>query len=71
VTWSTASVYQETLVRAGEAGLSVASIAACDDVDTAPDLVWLIDALRRRPGAGHTLLLLERCSALLEGVAAD
>jgi rSAM/selenodomain-associated transferase 1 len=71
VTWSTAAVYQETLVHAGEAGLSVASIAACDDVDTATDLVWLFDALRRRPGAGHTLLLLEQCSALLEGVAAD
>jgi rSAM/selenodomain-associated transferase 1 len=71
MTWSTASVYNETLLRAAEVGLSVASIAGCDDIDTAADLVRLLDALRSRPGAGHTLTLLEHCSVLLEGVAAD
>jgi rSAM/selenodomain-associated transferase 1 len=71
VTWSTASVYEETLLRAEEAELSVATIATCDDVDTASDLVWLLDVLRNGPSAGHTLRLLERCSVLLEGVAAD
>ncbi|MGD9891112.1 MAG: TIGR04282 family arsenosugar biosynthesis glycosyltransferase [Dehalococcoidia bacterium] len=71
VTWGTASVYQETLQRAGESSLSIAEIATCDDVDIAPDLVWLFDALCRRPGAGHTLALLAQCPVLQEGVAAD
>jgi rSAM/selenodomain-associated transferase 1 len=70
VSWSTATVYGETLARAAESGLSVATIATCDDIDTASDLVRLADALRRRPGAIHTRPLLERCSLLLEGVAA-
>ena len=70
VAWSTASVYDETLRRAAEAGLYVTPIAGCDDVDTASDLVWLRDALRHRPGAGHTRSVLERCSWLSDGAAA-
>lgn len=69
--WSTDSVYFETLLRAAEAGLSVAPIAGCDDVDTFSDLVRLDDTLRHRPGATHTRTALERCAWLLEGVAAD
>lgn len=64
ITWSTATVYRQTRDRAAAAGLRVAEIAPCDDVDTADDLPRLFDALRRRPGAGHTLRLLERLFAL-------
>jgi uncharacterized protein len=38
VAWSTASVLDETLVRAAAAGLSVAQLAPLRDVDTADDL---------------------------------
>ena len=38
ITWSTSSVYDETLERARESGLSVASLEAWDDVDTYEDL---------------------------------
>jgi uncharacterized protein len=71
IPWSTSSVYEQTVTRAAASALSIETIATCDDVDTAADLVWLIDALRRRPVAGHTLPLLERYAALLEGAAAD
>lgn len=71
IAWSTSVVFEQTLARAAAARLSIETIATCDDVDTAADLIWLLDALRRQPGAGHTLPLLERHAALLEGVAAD
>jgi hypothetical protein len=60
ITWSTEIVYRQTLDRAAAAGLRVAEIAPCDDVDTAEDLTFLLDALRQYPGAGYTLRLLER-----------
>lgn len=60
IPWSTATVYERTLERAAEANLRVASIASCDDVDTAADLPSLAAALRACPGAGHTLRSLER-----------
>lgn len=69
--WSTPAVFDETRQRAVALGLRVATLATCDDVDTAADLIWLVDALRRRPGAGHTLGLLERMLPLLDGAAAD
>lgn len=67
VTWSTASVLDETLANAGAASIRVACVPACDDVDTAADLSWLLDALRERPGAGHTLALLEPLAGSLNG----
>lgn len=60
ITWSTAVVFRETMERAVAAGLRMAEIAPCDDVDTVDDLLPLWRALRRHPGAGHTLALLER-----------
>lgn len=59
IEWSTAGVFRQTVARAAAAGLRLATIAACDDVDTAEDLPRLLDHLRARPGAGHTLALLE------------
>jgi rSAM/selenodomain-associated transferase 1 len=59
VAWSTAAVFRQTLDRAAESGLRIATIEPCDDVDTADDLSWLLETLRREPGAGHTLRLLE------------
>ncbi|MBI2761094.1 MAG: TIGR04282 family arsenosugar biosynthesis glycosyltransferase [Chloroflexi bacterium] len=59
VAWSTSAVYRQTLTRASESGLRVAIIEQCDDVDTADDLPWLTETLRRAPGAGHTLSFLE------------
>jgi rSAM/selenodomain-associated transferase 1 len=67
VTWSTAAVYSQTLERAAAAGLRLAVIDPCDDVDTADDLPVLLDALRRRPGAGHTLRMLERTAGQADG----
>jgi uncharacterized protein len=69
--WSTSAVFDETRRRAGASGLSVTTLATCDDVDTAADLPWLFDTLRRRPGAGHTLALLEQIAPRLDGAAAD
>jgi rSAM/selenodomain-associated transferase 1 len=60
ITWSTPVVYEQTLRRAAEARLRVATIAPCDDVDTAADLPALCTALRERPGRGHTLALLDK-----------
>jgi rSAM/selenodomain-associated transferase 1 len=60
VAWSTASVLSTTVRRAGEAGLSVATISSCDDVDTPSDLQPLFETLSRRPGAGRTLAALDR-----------
>jgi rSAM/selenodomain-associated transferase 1 len=60
VAWSTASVFGTTLRRAQQAGLSVARIAACDDVDSPADLEPLFKSLSRRPGACRTLAALER-----------
>lgn len=67
VTWGSATVLAETLALGRRAGLRVATIAPCDDVDTAADLVPLLEALRARPGAGHTLALLESLTARLDG----
>jgi rSAM/selenodomain-associated transferase 1 len=71
IAWSTAAVYEQTIAAAERAGLRVATVAPCDDVDTAADLVWLLDALRRRPGAGHTLAVLDRVAGTVTGAAAD
>jgi uncharacterized protein len=60
ITWSTSVVYRQTQDRAAAAGLRLQTISACDDVDTAEDLPFLLDVLRQHPGAGHTLRLLER-----------
>jgi uncharacterized protein len=67
VAWSTPSVLGETLASGCAAGLSIVTVAPCDDVDTASDLVWLLAELRGRPGAGHTLALLEPLVARLDG----
>ena len=47
ITWSTSLVYGETLQRAREAGLSVASCDAWDDIDTFDDLVRVRTELGR------------------------
>lgn len=60
IRWSTETVLACTLERVAAAGLCAAMIDACDDVDTAEDLPALVAALRQRPGAGHTLRLLEQ-----------
>ena len=60
ITWSTPAVYQQTVDRAAAAGLRLAAVAGCDDVDTAADLPALHAALHQRPGAGYTLAMLER-----------
>jgi rSAM/selenodomain-associated transferase 1 len=60
VAWSTPAVLEQTLARTAAVGLRAALITPCDDVDTAADLPPLLAALRARPGAGHTLALLER-----------
>jgi uncharacterized protein len=60
VAWSTAEVYSQTLQRAAEAGLQVAQLASCDDVDSASDLRPLLSVLSVCPGAGRTLGLLRR-----------
>jgi rSAM/selenodomain-associated transferase 1 len=59
ITWSTAVVYEQTLARAAAVGLTVGQIDPCEDIDTAGELPRLRAALRRRPGAGHTLRLLD------------
>lgn len=71
IDWSTDVVYAQTLMRANEAGLRVATIEGCDDVDSAADLPALGAALRRRSGAGHSLALLERLPLLRDAPAAD
>jgi rSAM/selenodomain-associated transferase 1 len=71
INWSTSVVLAQTLHRARTAGLRTAILPACDDADTADDLLPLLTALRVRPGAGHTLALLEQIVACLIGVAAD
>jgi uncharacterized protein len=65
VTWSSPAVYQQTLAQASKAGLRVTAIASCEDIDTAADLPPLLETLRGRPGAGHTLALLEPLSESL------
>lgn len=71
VSWSTAAVFEQTLARARAAGLRVVTVAACDDADTADDLPRLLAELRARPGAGHTLGLLEQIAARGVALAAD
>ncbi|MGH2587661.1 MAG: TIGR04282 family arsenosugar biosynthesis glycosyltransferase [Dehalococcoidia bacterium] len=71
IAWSTDAVYGQTLAAAEEAGLRIATVASCDDVDTAADLVWLLEELRRRPSAGHTLTVLDRVAGAVTGAAAD
>ena len=71
VPWSTASVLDQTLLQAQRAGLDIRLIPSCDDVDVVGDLTWLEEQLRRRPGAGHTLSVLEGLHGRVEGVAAD
>lgn len=60
VAWSTSAVYAQTLQRAQQAGLRVAPLPACDDVDSAADLEPLFRALLRRPNGGRTLAMLHR-----------
>lgn len=69
VAWSTEVVYEQTLARAAESGLRVATIAGCDDVDTGDDLAELHAALRLQPGGGRTLRLLDE-PAVMRGVTA-
>ena len=71
VDWSTPVVYRQTRARAAAAGLRVAAITGCDDVDTADDLPALYTALGERPGGGHTLAMLARLALPLRGLAAD
>jgi rSAM/selenodomain-associated transferase 1 len=71
IEWSTSVVFAQTLARARAAGLRVATLPPCDDADTADDLLPLLAALRARPGAGHTLALLEQIVARGIGLAAD
>ncbi len=71
VAWSTEAVFQRTVQRAAETGLTVTVLPACDDVDTVADLPPLLARLRARPGPGHTLGALERLAILHEGLAAD
>ena len=71
IDWSTSAVLAQTLQRAHAAGLRIATLPACDDADTADDLLPLLTALRARPGAGHTLALLEQIVACGIGVVAD
>jgi rSAM/selenodomain-associated transferase 1 len=68
VTWSTAAVYGQTVQRAAAAGLTVATLARCDDIDTGADLRWLLVLLRARPGAGHTHGLLEQLAGRHPGI---
>lgn len=71
VAWSTEVVFDQTRARAAEAGLTVTILPACDDVDTVADLPRLLAHLRARPGAGHTLGVLEHLAILHAGLAAD
>lgn len=48
IPWSTPVVYQTTLTRAAEAGLSVASLAPWYDVDEVPTLALLLAELSRK-----------------------
>jgi len=63
VAWSTSSVYAQTVQNAEQAGLRVAHLPNCDDVDLASDLGPLYSALSLRPGAGRTLALLRRLAS--------
>jgi uncharacterized protein len=51
IAWSTSTVFEETLCHAAAAGLRVAELPECSDVDTAADLapVFAELAARRRP----------------------
>lgn len=49
ITWSTGTVYRETVQRAADAGLSLHEGERCHDVDTPEDLVRLREELRREP----------------------
>jgi len=60
VAWSTSVVYSQTLQRAEQAGLRVARLPSCDDVDFGSDLGLLCSALSLHPGAGRTLNFLRR-----------
>jgi len=71
IDWSTEAVYRQTRERAAGAGLTVAALGPCDDVDTAADLAWLRGVLRERPAAGRTLALLDRYESFQGGLAAD
>jgi uncharacterized protein len=59
ITWSTSTVYEETLCRAAEAGLCATTLPECSDVDTAADLPLLFAALTERQQPCRTLDLLQ------------
>ena len=65
IAWSTPAVYQQTLARAAELGLSVADIDEWYDVDTPADLARLEADLRSQPPhvAVHTRSAVERFRA--------
>lgn len=63
VAWSTAAVFAQTLQRSAEAGLSVATIAACDDADTVSDLPAVWQEIIHRPQAVHTRHILRTLAA--------
>jgi uncharacterized protein len=66
IAWSTEVVAAQTRARATAVGLRLALLEAEDDIDTAADLLPLLERLRRRPGAGHTLAVLEAAAAALK-----
>jgi rSAM/selenodomain-associated transferase 1 len=60
IAWSTSTVYEETLCRAAAAGLRVAALPECSDVDTAADLGPLYAQLMERQQPCRSLELLQR-----------
>lgn len=63
ITWSTEVVYQQTLERAEEAGLQLATLPGWYDIDTAADLNRLHADLQRGAGSSATLGVLNRMLA--------
>ncbi|EMI45212.1 DUF2064 domain-containing protein [Rhodopirellula sp. SWK7] len=55
ITWSTETVFEQTLAAANDRGLSVAVLEQRHDVDTAADLNRLVETIERQYPHGHPL----------------